>query len=126
MVFISRKAPSPAVVAADAVAITHFLVGIAALLIGEFTNLFSSMRSAHAGMDFIFKYLDAPVFYGLRRAFVWLGNKVPILEPYISWLGEYHGTAFNLISTTFVIVAASIFYGLIVFFVLKIISFMFK
>ena len=43
---------------AEALAVAHFLVANAVILIGEFTSMLQEFGSTHAGVHFVFTYLD--------------------------------------------------------------------
>lgn len=109
---LRKKKPNPALVTADVVAISHFVVANIALFVGEFTDLMDKLfRVEHPGREFIFKYLDAPIYALLKGRF--------------EWLNENHDLFFNILATNLVIVASSIFYGFVVFVIVKVISLMF-
>ncbi len=62
----NRKA---AVAVADALGISHFIVANVIIALGEFTDLFSFMKTSHPGIDFVMQYLDALVYslFGLAN-----------------------------------------------------------
>ena len=109
---LRKKKPNPALVTADVVAIAHFVVANIVLFIGEFTDLMDKLlRVEHPGIEFVVKYLDAPIYAVLQGKF--------------DWLGEYHDPFFNILATNMVIVAGSIFYGFVVFAIVKVLSMIF-
>ncbi len=62
----NRKEYSRSAVAADAVGIAHLIIGTLLIIVGEFTPIFEKLSFEHGGVQFIFQYLDAPVYYLLR------------------------------------------------------------
>lgn len=48
---------------ADAVGVGHFVVANAILILGEVTPLMSKWGSRHPGIEFIYSYLDVPMYH---------------------------------------------------------------
>ena len=97
-------------IAADAIAIFHFIVANIALLLGEFTNMFSSFGNKHAGVHFIFNYFCWPVY--------------SVLESYLQGVGKDWASLF--FGAQLVIIASSIFYAIILYIIFRIIGFFFS
>lgn len=55
-------------VVGDSVGFAHFLIANAVLIIGEFSTLFDSVAKVHGGMEFVYRYIDTPL-YSLVRPF---------------------------------------------------------
>jgi hypothetical protein len=97
---------SKSAIAGDAVGITHFILANILLVVGEFTELLRVIDVKHAGIRFIYDYLDAPVYY--------------FLEFYI---GNTHADGiYMFLAVELVIVTASVVYTLITYAVLKILG----
>ena len=101
-----NKEPSKFAVAADVVAVTHLILGTLAILIGEVTNFFDAIGYKHAGVKFVFEYLDAPIYYPLQ-AFL------PLAE------GD---SVYVLLAGISVVVCASVIYGFVTYGVLRFLS----
>lgn len=104
-----KKEYSPAVIMADAVAITHLLFGTIAILLGELTGFFSSIDVKHGGVKFVFYYLDAPIYYLLAQY-------MPATQ------GD---TVFMLCAGIAIVVFSSIVYGLLVYLIFRFASSLF-
>ena len=93
-------------IAADAIALTHFVFANIALILGETTELLAAIDIQHGGIRFIYDYLDAPV-YRLLQGFV----------------GDVRADGiYMLIAVELVIIASSILYGFISYLILRLIA----
>ena len=108
------KKIDPNIVLADGVAMAHFFVACVALVVGETTNVFTKLlKVEHPGGEFILKYLDWPVFSFLS-GFNWF-----------YWLREQQSTNTYYLSVFFIIIAASVFYGVVVYFISRLFTTLF-
>lgn len=98
---------SRAAIAADAVGITHFVLANLLFFLGEYTPLLEGIDVVHGGYVFITQYIDAPIF-GMLRGYI--GN-------------SFADGIYLFLTGELVIVVASVVYALIVYAVLKILSF---
>ena len=108
MVLLKKK-PNPPLSAADAAGITHMILANILLIVGQFTSLLPeiSKKFKEPGIAFIYQYLDKPVF--------------EFLVSWFPWIGKLKGGFYNFLSVELVIVSASVFYGFIVYVVLKLV-----
>ena len=105
-----KKEYSKYVIAADAFGITHFIVANLVLILGETSTLFLSVGTKHPGVTFIFDYLDAPV-YQMFKGFVANFRADPV---------------FMFLTAEFIIVASSLIYGLIAYFIFRAVGSLFN
>ena len=100
----------PFVLIADAVAITHLILGTLIVLVGELTEAFSFLGYKHTGVDFVYLYLDAPVFAIIKG-----------ILPTVS------GDSFYVLATcALVLCLGSVFYGVLTYWALRLFSHLFK
>lgn len=98
-----KKEYSRYAVAADVIGLTHMIVGTASILIGEYTDVFHTVAYEHGGVQFVFRYLDAPIYW--------------ILAPFLPIAG---GDTQYVMMVGFVVVAlGSIVYALFAYYFLK-------
>lgn len=91
------------VIIADSVAISHFIVCNLAFVMGEFTDVFAEMRAANPGLEFVYRYVDYPVFYVFRH----------LVD------SSYGDMVLTVLIAQFVIVMSSVIYGIIAGLVIK-------
>jgi hypothetical protein len=101
----------PCLFIADIVALLHAGFAVAFIVVGETTSMMNWMRTEHPGVNFVYHYLDAPVYGVLVRALPWIDRPADSLIYYLGAL--------------LIVAAASIFYALVVFIVLKILKVVF-
>ncbi|MFN8391513.1 MAG: hypothetical protein U0136_14590 [Bdellovibrionota bacterium] len=105
-----RKEPSRYAVAADALGITHLVLGTLFIVVGEFTDFFKALHVDHGGVEFILKYLDRPIY--------------AILQPMVP---EAAGDAkYTILIGILVVMLGSIVYGMLSYFILRVIGTLFK
>lgn len=59
-VFLKKKL----ILVADAIGIGHWVVSTIVVILGQVTNLFADYGAEYPGLDFIYKFIDRPI-YGL-------------------------------------------------------------
>ena len=109
MVLLTKK-PNPPLSAGDAAAVAHLIVANLILIIGQLNEkALPEIASKYdePGIAFVFHYIDKPVFLFLNH--------------WCPWIGELKDSFYNFLSVQLVIVSSSVFYGFIVFAVLKLI-----
>lgn len=99
------KRKNRAFVVADAVGISHFIVANSCILLGQFTEVFKGIggNAKYPGLEFIYKYFDAPILLilgGLARS-------------------DRGDVFFTFLVAELVVVAASIFYGILAYIFIK-------
>ncbi len=105
------KKVDPAFVVGDVVAIAHCMVALTMMVIGESTPLLNGIREKNPGVAFLYKYLDKPVY--------------SVISQWFDWLREYHDLNTYYLGAIFVVVTASVFYGVVAFVVIKVIMLVF-
>ena len=95
-------------IAADAVGVAHFLVANILTIIGEVTPAFAGLvqGSKHGGTKLVYEYLDAPVYQ-------LVGRYVPVSKADVVTI---------FLQAELVFIASSILYGLVTFFILRVIK----
>jgi hypothetical protein len=99
-----RKEPSKFVIAADALGITHLILGTLFIVIGEFTEFFKALHAEHGGVEFILKYLDRPIY--------------AVLHPFVPDSGS--DAKYTIMLAVLVVMLGSIVYGAVAYVVLRI------
>ena len=105
-----KKEYSRYAIAADAIGLTHLIIGTAAILLGEITNIFSKFDYEHGGVAFVLGYLDAPIYY--------------FLEPFVPMSAG--DRTYLIIAAMAVCVLASIVYGFVAYLILRFVVSLFK
>lgn len=95
-----------AAVVGDSVGFAHFLIANAVLIIGEYSTYFNFVAKVHGGMEFVYRYIDTPVYTLLR----------PFEKHFVS------DPMFTYIFAELVIGLSSILYGAIAFGMVKIVA----
>ncbi len=90
------------VIVFDSVATIHFVVGIIIMLLGEYTKIFCRLCLYHGGIEFIFKYLDYPIYSLIEK---YLPNSQMQYYPYMKGI--------------FVLAISSAIYGIIAYFIVS-------
>ena len=117
---------SPAMTTADVVAVVHLLVANVVYFVGQYTRVFSGMSLVEPGKMLVYHYIDYPVFVALEFIFRTCSTMFGSL-PFISFIGPWFDWFFldtdDLIFQTmhaeFVIVSASLFYGICAYFLAR-------
>ena len=99
-----KKEPSRYVIAADALGVTHLILGTLFIVVGEFTEFFKALNSDHGGVEFIIKYLDRPIY--------------AMLYPFIPDAGG--DARYTVMVGILVVLLGSIVYGALAYVVLRI------
>lgn len=102
---------SRSTIIADAVGLTHLLVATAIVILGEYTNLFVQAGGRYNGVEFVYKYLDLPVYQIVT----------PILESF-GVAGDVSDRGVAMVTAGFVIIASSVVYGVITYYVCRLIA----
>lgn len=96
----------------DTVAFFHFFLAIVLIAVGETTEIFSKfIFEKNRGIEFVFRYLDLPVFYVIKDIVFKSGTQ---------------DLVFKGLVCLFVIVASSVIYGLLAFILVKFIISLFE
>lgn len=121
-----HKKINPAMVTADVVAISHLVIANLLYGLGEHTRIFQFMGSLRPGRDLVYGYLDYPVFVALHWTFQFLSNffgAIPLISFTGSWFQWFFidtdDKVFRWMHAEFVIVIASLFYGLVAYLFVK-------
>ena len=88
---------------AEALGLAHFITANLFIALGESTGAFSFLSANHAGVEFVMKYMDAPIYALLEGRFDPARNAVV----YFMW-------------TEFVVIISSALYGLLCWFVARV------
>lgn len=102
---------SRSTIIADAVGLTHLLVATAIVILGEYTNIFAHAGGRHNGVEFVYQYIDKPVYQ--------------IVTPILEWFGVAGDVAdrgLAMVTAGFVIIASSVAYGVITYYVCRFIG----
>lgn len=125
-----KKKTKPEMVVADTVAITHLLVANILFVVGDYTELFLSSAGTRAGRVMVYEYLDFPVYFVLEWFFkgcIALFSSLPLISFVASWFKWFFlvsdDPVFQWMHAEFVIVLASLFYGVLAYFIAKVFLF---
>ena len=90
-------------VVADAIGLTTLIVGTAAIALGEVTDIFGFMKSDHPGVEFVYKYLCAPIYL--------------VISPLLPTAAVDY--SYMVIAAVLVVVATALVYGLVAYLALR-------
>lgn len=105
-----KKEYSRYAIAADAIGVTHMIVGTVSILLGEYTDVFQAIGYEHGGVEFVFHYLDAPVYW--------------VISPFMPLAQGDPG--YLMLAGLAVVSLASIVYAVMAYFFLKFVVSLFK
>ena len=94
----------------DAVGVAHFVVANLCILVGHLTNVFKGMSEQWGGIEFLYRYLDHPVYLAFRPIAFNFRNDV----------------IYAIIVAELVIVVSSLLYGLAAYLLMRLALALFK